>query len=239
MRAVVVVLSLLTLVAVADTLTLGNGKTLKGMLHQFKDQSFHFQEFSEKKPTKVSANSVQRLRLSEPVECECVMGFDRKRQQATLHGFSKGQFSLTVKGKKQKVRAVQLASLEVPFSLQKFIAARDAEEEGDGEGEEPKDVRASALVEKGKATILHFDDGSAPSRRQGNLCERLAESSRGAVAYVRVSAKPGSAAVKRNRLKATPQFWFLDRDGECQERLAERFAEEDIEKATERIRRTR
>ncbi|MGN0879888.1 MAG: hypothetical protein ACI4WT_10640 [Oligosphaeraceae bacterium] len=239
MRAVVVVLSLLTLVAVADTLTLDNGKTLKGMLHQFKDQSFHFQEFTETKPTKVSANSVQRLRLSEPVACECVMSFDKKRQPATLHGFSKGQFSLTVKGKKQKVRAVQLAALEIPFNLQKFIAARDAQEAADGEGDEPKDVRAAALVEKGKATILHFDDGSAPSRRQGNLCERLASSSKGAVTYVRVSAKPGSAAVKRNRLKTTPQFWFFDRDGECQERLAERFAEEDIEKATERIRRTR
>lgn len=223
----------------ADTLTMSNGKTLQGMLREFKNQSFHFQEFAEERPTKVSANSVKRLRLSEATECDLVLGFDKKKQKVTLRGFKQGVFQVVVKGRKQSLRAPQVASLELPFNLQKFIAARDAQadQEDDDDEDKPKDYRASVLIVKGKATILHFDDGSAASKRQGNLCERMAKGSKGAIEYVRVNAKPDAPAVKKNRLKTTPQFWFFDRKGDCHERLADRFAEEDIEKAAEQIRR--
>lgn len=244
MKHLILLLTLLTLLPLtADTLYSG-GKKYQGVLQSYQKNVFMFMEYEQEQPTKFDLFKVQRIKFNKPAKASYSLASRPKELvQAQIRSYRNGTFNVVVNGKKMKVRANQLAKLDVPFNLQDFIAGRDAQnekdEDEDKDEDEVKPAKASKFVVKGKATIIHFDDGSAPSQRQGNLCERLCADSRGKVEYVKLDAPLDSPMAKRNKLESTPQFWFYNAGGKLVHKLADRFTEEEITEITEKLRKGR
>lgn len=229
----------LTALVTADTLTTTDGRTLNGLFRSFRKGRLAFAEFDKAEPTELDIFQVARLTVTTPLETtftpDGAAGKTPLKGTLKSYNAAKSTFSAVIDGKKRKFSPRTYAAIESRMDLQAFQQARDAFQKGT-ETAVPAQ-KAHKFLPRNQAAILHFDDGTAASKRQGNLCERLARESRGKVAYRCLPCPPDSEMAAVNGLQTTPQFWFYRADGSLARRFDERFTEEDLTVAAEALRK--
>ena len=224
---IVTLLVLMTLTGLGDTLYLKNGKQ-EGVFNGFVKFRLRFQAWDGDKVDVYEPSKINKLELDKPIKVQLVLTRSPKKTvPAVMKGFDNMKFTFEIEGNEKVLHYNQITKIDYSVSIGEFMKRRDEAKNGGPQ------ISVKEMLEDGKATIIHFHCNSGPaSQRQGNLCERLCEDSKGKAVYKRIDVKDlDDPLAKRYKLQSLPQFWFFNSKRAVFVKLADRFAEEDIEKA--------
>ena len=226
-RLIITLFALAVSTGFADMLYLKNGKQ-EGVFSGYQKFRLRFQAWDGDKIDVYEPSKINKLELDKPVKVQIVLTRSPKKSAtALLKGFDNMKFTLEMEGSDKVLHYNQIARIDYSVSIGEFMKRRDEAKNGGPQ------VSVKDMLEDGKATIIHFHCNSGPaSQRQGNLCERLCNDSKGKAVYKRIEVKDlNDPVAKRYRLQSLPQFWFFNSKKAVFVKLADRFAEEDVEKA--------
>lgn len=248
-------------VAMADTMTLRDGTTVRGSFQGFAGRQFQFRTEDGAAQSEYAAD-VQDIALDAPMRVSVLTAL-KQHDSAVLgkidHNFlrlrKEGAFvneplillkRLDILGPVNAPpaasSAVDAAGLPRAVANARPPAERDWKRSGKWrEIEDDKSIVIShgevvdieASLKKGLVNVVHFHYPQAmSSTRQGSYVQGLMARHPNRVVVMKVVAPDFNAPIcSALSLKSLPQFWFYSPDGRLVKKLTDRFTESDIDAA--------
>ena len=186
-------------------------------------------------PQRMPLARIQALGCSTPVEVLVRFRDGRRLDRVQFSGFTNANFVFHEKGQERRHLSRDVVEIQVPLTASRWQVPV-AEDEGDviSRGEE---VDIPALLEPGRAAVIHVHSASSiSSRRAGLHAARLVRDSKGRVQLYRIALQgAGDPVARQYDIQTVPQFWFYNRMGQRVVKLTTVFTENAIEDAFREI----
>lgn len=235
-KAILVLLLIIAGTLQADWIKLKNNKKIEGIfLGVNKTKKMNFQIYGEENPRDIPLNKIAQLKLDKDVKIFVQQkNNSRKAGNALLQEMKDDYFLIRFpdSNSSKKVPLFRISQIKVDLDMQFYLRRMQEFRQNEAKRFSEESISAESLLTSGKVTILHFAlSNDSLADRQGNFAKRLCSENASAEYQLLLLNSPESLFAQKNSLRSFPQFWFFDSRGNLQNKLIERFTEEDIELA--------
>lgn len=225
--AAIVIAAFVRAALALDKLEPPAGPAVEGFLLSYDKGTFNFMT-QEKKTVHERPSAVKKITLDKPLKGSLELKTKRGgKDEIMLVGFDGGNFIISRGGREEKLPSINVAAIHLDSGN-----ARSMDELSDGDNiiSKGEEVDLAHVAEAGKVTVLQFHQpGVITSERTANYLAALVRQNKGKVVFKRIVCEKGTEPVARqNKVATFPQFWFYNKSGQLNEKLTDRFTEQDI-----------
>ncbi len=224
---VLVIAAFASVASALDTLEPSAGPAVQGFFLGYDKGTFNFMT-RDKKTMHERPSAVKKVTMDKPLKASLELKTKRGgRDDVIFAGFELGNFIIVRSGKEEKLPVLNVAAIHVDSGNERNM---DELSDGDNIISKGEETDLSHVAEAGKVTVVHFHQpGIVSSEREGNFLTALVRQSKGKLVYKRIVCEKGTEPVaKQYKVASFPQFWFYNKSGQLNEKLTDRFTEQDI-----------